>query len=75
MIPESDESGERWQAAAQSVIAVVNQAKDSLGEDADSPQLLRRVILAILDDNDVQACLADLGGDVNSWRARLTPSQ
>ncbi len=73
--PESDESRDSWLSATESVIAVVHQSKDSLGENADFPQLLRRVILAVLDDNVVQACLTDLEGEVNSWRALLTPSQ
>ena len=69
--PESDESRDRWLAATEAVVAVVNQAKDSLGENADFPQLLRRVILAVLDDNDVQACLTEYGGNLDAWRERL----
>ena len=74
-IPVSDESQERWKEAAESVIHVVNQTRESLGEGTDSQLLLPGIILAVLDENDVQSCLTDLGGDVSSWRARLTPSQ
>ena len=70
-IAESDEDRDQWKAAAEMVVAIVNDTLESLDEDASLSSLLRAVLLATLDDVDVQSCLVELDGNVDLWRARL----